>query len=161
MEKSNNNRVFNSGENLDDFSREILVICPKCESCALIVPINTEDMNLFAARRLICLKCAFFREWNEKTIRRGSRENPATDGYFGEALWLQIACGNEILWAYNLMHLIFIENYVCAKLRERRRRFGFRLAADRFEQSSGEVDRCRAHPRNCPQSRPKTQRQIR
>lgn len=126
MKKPNdNNRVFDSGENLDDFSREILVVCPKCESCALIKPINSEDTNIFAARRLICLKCAYFREWNNKTFRRGSRENPATDGFFCEILWLQTACGDEILWAYNLEHLTFIENYVRAKLRERRRRGDF------------------------------------
>ncbi len=123
MYKTNDNlRMFNSGENLDDFSREILVVCPKCESCAFIKPINSEDMNLFAARRLICPKCAYFREWNEKTFRRCSRDNPATDGFFGEVLWLQTACENELLWAYNLNHLTFIENYVRAKLRERRRR---------------------------------------
>lgn len=123
MENSNDGkRVFDSGESLDDFSREILVVCPKCESCAFISQINSEDTNLFAVRRLACLKCAYFREWKGKTFRRGSHDNPATDGFFGASLWLQTTCGNEILWAYNLRHLTFIENYVRAKLRERRRR---------------------------------------
>ncbi|HEV7992903.1 MAG TPA: hypothetical protein VGP25_13815 [Gemmatimonadaceae bacterium] len=41
------------------------------------------------------------------------------DPYFGLPLWLQTACCGEVLWAVNVDHLAFLENYVVAKLRER------------------------------------------
>ena len=41
------------------------------------------------------------------------------DPYFGLPLWLQIACGDEILWMFNARHLDFIEEYVRATNRRR------------------------------------------
>jgi hypothetical protein len=114
--------IFDRGENIDDFMREIAVVCPKCESQAQIFVVNNADAGFFTARRLVCPRCAFTREWNAKTFRRITRTSPLTEGFFGARLWLQTACGNETLWAYNITHLTFIENYVCAKQRKRARR---------------------------------------
>jgi len=43
----------------------------------------------------------------------------AADPYFHLPLWLRVACGNEVLWAYNERHLAFIEDYVRAENRRR------------------------------------------
>jgi hypothetical protein len=41
------------------------------------------------------------------------------DDYFGLPLWLQTRCCGHVLWANNEGHLLFLERYVGAKLRER------------------------------------------
>ena len=41
------------------------------------------------------------------------------DQYFGLPLWLQTGCCGHVLWAVNEGHLLFLERYVGAKLRER------------------------------------------
>ena len=43
------------------------------------------------------------------------------DNHFGLPLWLQMRCCGELLWAYNAEHLAFLEAFVGARLRERRR----------------------------------------
>jgi hypothetical protein len=43
----------------------------------------------------------------------------ATDCYFGFSLWYCINFKNETLFAYNISHLEFLENYIANKLRER------------------------------------------
>ena len=41
------------------------------------------------------------------------------DSYFGLPLWLQTECCGRVLWAQNEGHLLFLERYVRAQLRER------------------------------------------
>lgn len=41
------------------------------------------------------------------------------DPFFGLPLWFVCVVGEEVLWAYNRAHLVFIKNYVEAKLRHR------------------------------------------
>jgi hypothetical protein len=41
------------------------------------------------------------------------------DDYFGLPLWLQTECCGRVLWARNEGHLLFLERYVGAQLRER------------------------------------------
>ncbi len=43
------------------------------------------------------------------------------DEFFGLPLWLQAGCCGELRWAYNAEHLAFLEAFVGARLRERRR----------------------------------------
>jgi hypothetical protein len=45
---------------------------------------------------------------------------PAVVDFFAFPLWLHSVCCGHVLWAYNLQHLQFIEDFVRAKLRERR-----------------------------------------
>lgn len=46
--------------------------------------------------------------------------NAGHDPFFGAKLKLRRRCGRDLLWAYNQAHLRYIEDYVCAELRERR-----------------------------------------
>jgi hypothetical protein len=114
-------RFSDSGQTVYGFQREILVACPKCQSCARVSTIELEDVDLFSPRRLSCFHCGYSRKWNQKLINFQWYAKPTVDGFFGEPLWLQVSCGNEVLWAFNLEHLELIENYVSAKLRERRK----------------------------------------
>lgn len=116
----NNQRFSDDGQLVYDFNEEFLVICPKCASMAKVIPfdVKSEDLRdkLFAPRKLICLSCVHRATYNGKGVGMGG----SVDWYFKLPLWLQISCCGEILWAYNLRHLEFIEKYVAAKLRERK-----------------------------------------
>jgi hypothetical protein len=43
----------------------------------------------------------------------------ATDPLFGLDLWLCTPCRGEVLWAYNVEHVQFLQRYVGATLRTR------------------------------------------
>jgi hypothetical protein len=80
---------------------------------------GSEKLNekLFAPRKLVCFSCTYRREWIGGQVSIGGN----FDWYFRLPLWLQIeCCGGETLWAYDKKHLNFIENYVAARLRERK-----------------------------------------
>jgi len=105
-------RFRDTGKTIYEFGHEILVHCPRCDSCAQIVLRN--DQQGLASRRLVCVKCGYIQDWDGKSIVvRG-----VYDGYFGLPLWLQTPCCGKILWAYNREHLDFLESYVKAGLRE-------------------------------------------
>jgi hypothetical protein len=105
-------------QNLYDMMDEILVVCPRCKSCAQITLVEPGSRDWFAPRRLVCSHCAYTREWAEKEIHRGWYDRRVVDDFFGEPLWLQEPCDGNVLWVYNLRHLNLIEGYVRAKLRE-------------------------------------------
>ncbi len=113
-------RFEDSGQPIYSMMDEILVVCPRCKSCARITPITPGNRDWFAPRRLVCLQCGYTKEWAEKSIWRGWLNSPVVDDFFGEPLWLQEPCEGSVLWAYNVRHLNLIEGYVGAKLREHR-----------------------------------------
>lgn len=117
--KSENERFSENGEMIYDFGNEFLVVCPKCNGMAKVVPVpvGSEKINskLFAPRNLICLSCVYRNSWQGGEVGIGA----SVDWYFRLPLWLQISCCGKTLWAYNEKHLDFLANYVGAKLRER------------------------------------------
>ncbi len=115
-------RFRDDGQQIYRMLDEILVVCPRCESCAQITLLAPGSQDWFAPRRLVCMYCGYVKEWAQKSIRRGWWDKPVTDDFFGLPLWLQEPCEGHILWAYNVRHLNLIEAYVGAKLREHRRR---------------------------------------
>ena len=111
-------RFKDTGESIDSFQDEFLVKCPRCDSCAKVKRIEPENQDWFAPRRFSCKGCGSSSDWVEKEIKRFWNNQPVDD-YFHYPLWLQIPCCGQILWAYNLRHLDFIEQFVAAKVRER------------------------------------------
>ncbi len=109
-------RFRDTGETLDSFVDEYLVVCPHCGACARVVPIDVRQSDLFAPRRVACRTCGYTKDWQEQTIHFGD----ANDSYFGLPLWLQTRVGDKLLWAYNLRHLELVEAFVRVSLRERR-----------------------------------------
>jgi hypothetical protein len=112
-------RFLDTGDLIYELDDEFLVVCPKCSRKAKVLAseIASEKINnkLFAPRRLVCLHCAYQKNWNGGEISIGG----GFDWYFRLPLWLEISCCGETLWAYNLRHLEILEDYVSAKLRER------------------------------------------
>lgn len=66
---------------------------------------------------LECLSCQSKIE--EEIIWFQDGHSRPYDPFFGLPLWFAIDVGGEILWAYNRHHLVFIKDYVEAKLRQR------------------------------------------
>jgi hypothetical protein len=99
------------------FQQEILVRCPRCAEPAWIKTIEPGDKSPFSARRLACKKCAFAKFWHGRSVGGG---RDATDGYFHLPLFLQLPCCGETLWAYNLLHVDYLAQWLGADLRERR-----------------------------------------
>jgi len=105
----------NSHQSLDAFQNEVLVRCPNCTACAVIRPLDQENPDWFAPRRLTCPTCGTVQDWADNLIRFYATE--PVDVFFRYPLWLQIPCCNQILWANNSSHLDFLEMFVQAKLR--------------------------------------------
>ncbi len=114
-------RFYDNRETIYAFLDEILVVCPQCHKCAFNIRLESSNRNLFAPRRLVCRHCGLTKEWADNAITSLWRNDPPLDDYFHVPLWLSIPCTNNILWAYNQRHLEFIESFVTATLRERRR----------------------------------------
>lgn len=112
-------RFEDTRESIYSFQDEFLVKCPCCDSCAKVRRIDPESQDWFAPRRFSCIKCGSSSNWAEKEIKRYWLYEPVDD-YFHYPLWLQIPCCGQILWAYNLRHLDFIEQFVAAQIRQRK-----------------------------------------
>ncbi len=109
-------RFLDTRETLYHFIDEYLVVCPQCDACAQVLPLDIDRQNMFGSRRLTCQLCSYSKDWQGQSIDIGS----ARDSYFGLPLWLQTDVGNQVLWAYNFRHLQLIEAFVRSTLRERR-----------------------------------------
>ena len=105
----------------DAFMDETLVVCPRCGGCGRVAPVDAMREDLFAPRKLTCASCGHSRLWENTTLRRHAAEAAAVDDYFELPLWIQAPCCGNTLWAYNWRHLEFIEGFVGALHRERRR----------------------------------------
>lgn len=76
-----------------DLDNYRIVECPKC----------SKPVDLFGSR-FSCKNCGFIKDYN---------------GFSDLENYLKINCCNNTLWAINLQHLDFIEDYVSAKIRTR------------------------------------------
>lgn len=117
---------------LDDFMRDIYVICPACVRQALVKSPAFDARNKDdTVVKLVCANCGHNKRFDEKpvVILSASANNTITgryfivgsaiDPYFHLPLWLTTNSCNETLWAYNYAHLDFLKRHVEAKLRER------------------------------------------
>lgn len=106
---------------LHDFLGEALVVCPKCDHAARTRANDPASTDGRTSRRLTCDHCGLTRSLVDGSTRRPRRPIAVVDSFFGLPLWLQAPCCGEVLWAYNTEHLAFLEAFVGARLRERRR----------------------------------------
>jgi len=106
---------------LDQFAHEVLVRCPDCSGQARLLR-RTNKAGKLAGYRFICASCCHTRQWP----RMGDNSFPGPSGGprltgFELDLWLQVSCCGSTLWAYNVSHIAFLEKYVAATVRERRK----------------------------------------
>ncbi len=121
-------RHYDPGSSLARFAGRMLVVCPQCGGCALVVPRpglpapRYFSELLFQPRRLACGGCGAVADW-EPEVRgaglAGAVLGGSEDPFFRRPLWLQTRCAGQILWAYNEAHVNELSAYVGAQLRER------------------------------------------
>lgn len=124
------------------FADVFVVRCPRCQHPAKVIPDPGEykyhlqpcyKKNI----RYVCVNCGFTKMmtsptdyrrlvkvvhseiWHKGFVTTGG----SFDWYFGFPLYLQIPCCGKILWAFNLPHLLYLEEYVQSDLRENGRTY--------------------------------------
>ena len=107
-------RFHDAGRTIYDFGAVFLVVCPRCQRRASVVPVPGTAPKLFAPRRLVCARCGYSKDWHGNMVSVGG----PVDWYFRQSLWLQTPCCGQTLWVYNAEHLDFLEAYIRADLRE-------------------------------------------
>ncbi|MFV0565434.1 MAG: hypothetical protein ACK5NB_06340 [Flavobacteriaceae bacterium] len=100
-----NNRFSDNGEILRDFGNYRIVECPNC-----LKPID------YHPPRLVCTHCGYNKEFKKQNMLY--QIYPETSIELKD--YLINSCCKHNFWAQNLEHLIFLEDYVKAKLRERK-----------------------------------------
>jgi hypothetical protein len=112
-----NQRFRDNGEELCNFTEEILVVCPKCSGLCFITvdpQSGKPEYNFQHKRRAVCGTCGYSKTADIKDWLCGDGIDP----YFGLPLWLQASCCGKLLWAFNKGHLDFLKGYVEARIRQ-------------------------------------------
>jgi hypothetical protein len=88
--------------------------------------------------KLTCAHCGYAKERRLPDLKKRlspslANNNEPHDWYFNLSLWLQTPCCGDVLWAFNLKHLSFLESYIEADHRtglsdEEAKRLGIRNA---------------------------------
>lgn len=118
----------------EDFIKNIDVFCPKCNAKAIVIGGQPyKNIREYEAQvQFSCTTCGFVIKYintpkftiylNAKGQEIKTRvliQNTAYDPYFGFDVWYQIETNYGLLWAYNIEHLIIIENYIADLQRNR------------------------------------------
>jgi hypothetical protein len=110
------------------FGGEFLVVCPRCGRRAVVRDRGRDSLPPRII--LTCGGCGLSRTFDggmsvftygpDATHYEPGQISigDAVDWYFHLPLWLQLPCCGHTLWAYNLGHLAFLEDFVRATLRE-------------------------------------------
>jgi hypothetical protein len=107
-------RFKDSGEWIESFGEHLLVSCPRCQGCA-----NTDFANKETSieRACVCVACGYS---DKRLVHQIPAYSYTWRVYERLHLWLQTPCCRSVLWALNEKHLVFLESYVSATIRERR-----------------------------------------
>ncbi|WP_431471606.1 hypothetical protein I5168_09490 [Nonlabens sp. SCSIO 43208] len=100
-----NKRFNDNGKLLTEFGKFRTIECPNCKK-----PID------YIPPRIVCIHCGFNKELKNQTMLYQSF--PISSIELKD--YLQASCCKNVLWAQNLNHLKFLEDYVRAELRERK-----------------------------------------
>ena len=101
---------------LSNFQTEVWIVCLACSKKA-ITAVNYETK----LAKLSCLHCGCSKE------KATDNWQMAAHAYFDAQLWLKATFKNEVFWAYNYEHLVYLESYIAANLREHKDRSHFTL----------------------------------
>lgn len=106
------------------FQEVVAVACPKCQHKATAT-VSYEEKKA----RLVCNACGLLVVKATQLTYLGLTTNyeVAAHAYFNVELWYSTAFKNEVFFAYNEAHLLYLENYISAKLREHKDRTHFTL----------------------------------
>jgi hypothetical protein len=100
-----------------DAGFQFLVRCPACDARATVIG---GGLTNAVSSRFICCQCGKVKEARATGFYGGTPSGPPVDPYMRLPLWLQRPCCGKTLWAYNLSHVTFLEEYVGQTHRSRR-----------------------------------------
>lgn len=115
------NRFQDENLVLSDLYTEVWVVCPACAKKATA----KSDLEAKTAR-LFCLHCGLNKEVTT-LIGTNANIDMAAHTFFNANLWLKASFKNEVFYAYNEVHLEYLERYITATLREHKDRTHFTL----------------------------------
>jgi len=101
---------------LSHFQTNVWIICPTCLKKATA---KVDYVEKHA--KLSCLHCGYNKETSICNLYM------AANGYFGAELWLKASFKDEVFWAFNFEHLLYLESYISANLREHKDRSHYTL----------------------------------
>ena len=109
---------------LTHFQTEVCVVCPQCAKKAS-TKVNYETNST----RLFCENCGYNKDKTIESNHFGIKANfkKSANSYFDVSLWYVAPFKNDYIWAYNLEHLTYLENYIAAKQRQSKDRTHFTL----------------------------------
>jgi hypothetical protein len=116
-----NKRFRDQNFRLSDFNDLVWIKCPSCK-CKAIAKANFESKII----RALCNTCGYNKEISSAFGKTGQLIM-AAHNYFNADLWLQAPFKDEIFFAYNDAHLLYLEQYIVAELREHKDRTHFTL----------------------------------
>lgn len=119
-----NKRFEDENFRLTDFQQEVAVVCLQCEKKAVAkVDYDTKKA------RLLCMHCGYNKETSTMLSAFGINTHFKTEAstYFKATLWYIAPFKTDLFWAYNEQHLLYLEKYINAKLREHKDRSHFTL----------------------------------
>jgi DNA-directed RNA polymerase subunit RPC12/RpoP len=93
------------------------IIYRRCGKCGVNVHKIIPNSKRISHSHIVCESCGH--KMFEKVEWHPRLNNQAIDPYFGASLWFKKSISSNTLWAYNLKHLEFLEEYVSADIRER------------------------------------------
>ena len=91
----------------------------KCRECRNQLTRSAEVDGQWHKLKLKCDQCGDECEYDAHLSKHSKHHGLMTDPIFGLTLWLQEPFGDDLFWAYHYEHLILLQQYVRAKLRER------------------------------------------
>lgn len=107
---------------LSDFMDEIDIVCPQCTSHAKVLVLgNSYEQRKY---KLSCLQCGYTKTVKNPWLISSSHGimveaipsfNQPKDPFFELELWYQKSVASNILWAYNLRHLVYLEEYISSR----------------------------------------------
>lgn len=113
-------RFINDYTCLQHFNSTVLLKCLRCHQCAELIPEVSPKPSKFLSvqRRVSCRHCGYTSSYRSSTLDMACATG---DWHRRLPLWLQVPCCGHVLWAFNEQHLLFLESFIGANLRERAR----------------------------------------
>ena len=91
----------------------------KCRECRHQLTRSAEVDGHWNKLKMKCDECGDEYEYEAHLSKQLKHDGLMCDPVFGLKLWLQKPVGDDLFWAYHYEHLLLLEQYVGAKLRER------------------------------------------
>lgn len=114
-------RFIDDREDISIFMARVLVVCPECSRCAQLQTVDGKEFEHI--KQLTCTACGFSKRWDIAfdLDAKGYNRTSYINLYKQFPLWLSTNFQGHELWFYNEQHMEYVERFIAATHRERRR----------------------------------------